>query len=91
MPTFQELEALTSKQLHDRAVRRALKHLDLGFFLELLGSIPAAEMVAGHEEEAGEDIASVAKRVQDFLHADEGELADALRPIYVDYLLEHDD
>lgn len=89
MPTFEELDALTSKQLHDKAVRTALKHLDVHFFLELLASIPAAEIVAGNEDEANEDVVSLSKRLQDAVHADEGELADALRPLYVDYLLKN--
>lgn len=87
MPTFEELDALTSKELHDRAVRTAIKHLDVRFFLDLLASIPAAEIVAGHEDEANEDVVSLAKRLQDAIHSDEGELADALRPVFVDYLL----
>ena len=91
MPTFDELDALTSKELHDRAVRAALKHLDVRFFLELLASIPAAEAVAGHVDEADEDVVSLAKRLQDAMHADEGELADALRPLYLDYLLKRED
>lgn len=90
MPTFEELDALTSKQLHDKAVQAALKHLDVHFFIDLLASIPAAEIVAGNEDEASEDVVSLAKRLQDAVHADEGELADALRPLYVDYLLKRD-
>ncbi|CAN5757216.1 hypothetical protein BH23ACT12_BH23ACT12_12960 [soil metagenome] len=89
MPTFEELDSLTSKQLHDKAARTALKRLDVGFFLDLLASVPAAEMVAGHREEANEDVVSLSKRLQDAVHADEGELADAMRPIYIDYLLRH--
>ena len=91
MPTFEELDAMTSKELHDEAVRQAVKRLDVHFFLELLATIPAAEMVAGNPDEANEDVASVAKRLQDAMHADEGELADALRPLYVDYLLKNGD
>jgi len=91
MPTFEELDAMTSKKLHDKAVHLALKRLDLHFFFELLAIIPAAEMVAGNPDEANEDVASVAKRLQDAMHADEGELADALRPLYVDYLLKNGD
>lgn len=90
MPTFEELDGLTTKQLHDRAVRTALKHMDVRFFLDLLASIPAAEMVAGNEDEASEDVVSLAKRLQDAMHADEGELAEALRPLYVDYLMNAD-
>ncbi|MEX0790592.1 MAG: hypothetical protein WD178_07440 [Actinomycetota bacterium] len=89
MPAFEELDSLTSKQLHDKAAVLALKRLDVGFFLNLLASVPAAEMVAGNRDEANEDVASIARRLQDAIHADEGELADAMRPIYIDYLLKH--
>lgn len=90
MSDVEALDALGSKELHDRAAHLALRHLDLKFFLELLAVIPAAEAVAGHDEEAQEDVASIFKRIQDFIHADEGELAEALRPFYIDYLLNHD-
>lgn len=89
MTTFEELDSFTSKQLHDKATRAALKHLDIHFFLDLLASVPAAEIVAGHRDEANEDVSSLAKRLQDAIHADEGELADAMRPFYMDYLLKH--
>ncbi len=89
MTTFEELDSMTSKQLHDKAARAAIKRLDVHFFLNLLASVPAAEIVAGHRDEANEDVASLAKRMQDAIHADEGELADAMRPLYMDYLLKH--
>lgn len=89
MPTIEQLDRLTSKELHDRATHLALKRLDLRFFWRLLSSIPAAEAIAGHPEEADEDIAHVSKQIHDAVHADEGELADALRPVYIEYLLEH--
>lgn len=89
MPTFDELDSLTSKQLHDQAAKTALKRLDVHFFLDLLASIPAAEMVAGNRDEANEDVVSLFKRLQDAVHADEGELADAMRPFYIDYLMNH--
>lgn len=89
MRTFEELDSLTSKQLHDQAAKTALKRLDVHFFLELLASIPAAEMVAGNPGEAQEDVVSLSKRLQDAVHADEGELAEAMRPLYIDYLLKN--
>jgi len=90
MPTFEELDAQTSKQLHDKAVLTALKRLDVHFFLKLLSTVPIAEAMAGHQEESNEDVIYLSKRLNDAIHADEGELADALRPLYIDYLLEHE-
>ena len=43
MATETELEALSSRELHDKAVHRALTHADLGFLWELVRAIPAAE------------------------------------------------
>ena len=41
--TPEDLEKLSTRELHDRAVRRAEKHLDVRFFWSLLEMIPAAE------------------------------------------------
>jgi hypothetical protein len=89
MPTFDELDRLPSKELHDRAARLAEHRLDITFFWDLLKDIPAAEAAGGDEHEAGADIAHVSGQVRDFVHADEGKLADALRPVFIDYLLKH--
>lgn len=91
MASVEELDRLSSKELHDQAVHTALKRLDVSFFWELLKAIPAAETVAGHPEKASEDIAHVSSQLSDAMHSDDGELADALRPIYVEYLLKHPD
>jgi hypothetical protein len=84
MATFEELDALSSKELHDRAVHVAERHLDVKFFFELLEAIPAANAAEGEA-----DVMSMRALLNDLLHADEGELADSLRPIYIDYLIKH--
>jgi len=85
-----ELEQLSSKELHDRALHHAKTHLDVGFLWRLLEAIPAAEAVSGSEGEAEQDVLSLTERINDLLHADEGALADALRPLYLEYLAELD-
>jgi hypothetical protein len=87
-----ELEKLSSKELHDRAVRLAEHRLDLGFLWRLLKAIPVAEAAAGNLEEAEADVAvgDLVPLVHDLVHSDKGELADALRPMYVDYLESHE-
>ena len=87
--TATDLESLSSRELHDLAVRRALHHADLGFFWELLRTIPAAETLEGDVREAGEDLTKVSSLVSDALTSGEGDLADALRPLYIDYLTKH--
>jgi hypothetical protein len=87
--TRDELEALSSRELHDMAVRRALHHLDVGFLWELLRAIPAAEASEGHDVEAGRDITKVSALLDNAIDSGEGDVADALRPLYLDYLEKH--
>lgn len=51
--------------------------------------MPAAEAAAGHLDEAEEDVLSLARRVDDLVNPDTTEEAEAFRPIYIEYLLEH--
>jgi hypothetical protein len=85
------LEQLPTQELHDRAVRRAERHLDVKFFWSLLQSIPAAEAVRGDEAEADFDIQFSKGLIKDALHSGEGELGEALRPLFIDYLRKHPD
>lgn len=89
MPSIEELERLSTKELHDRAFRLARHRLDVGFFWNLLEAVPAAEAAAGHVDEAEEDILRLAQRVEDLVRPDTSEEADAFRPIYIEYLQEH--
>lgn len=91
MTTFEELDALSSEELHDRAVQRATRHVDLKFFWDLLAEIPAAEAAIGNMDQSTADIFKVGSLVQEIFDADEGPLADGLRPFYIDYLLKHPD
>jgi hypothetical protein len=85
------LEQLSTHELHDRAVRRAERHLDVGFFWSLLKTIPAAQTASGDEGEADYDIQSSKGLISDALHSGDGQLGEALRPLFIDYLLEHPD
>ena len=89
MDTETDLEALSSHELHDRAVRRALHHGDVRFLWELLRSIPAAEALEGDIGESEADATKVSALIADALGSGEGEIADALRPLYIDYLTKH--
>jgi hypothetical protein len=88
----EDLEKLPSKQLHDRAVHLAERRFDVRFLWRLLKSLPVAEAAAGNLEEAEADVAvgDLVPLLHDYVHADEGELADALRPMYIEYLEEHE-
>ncbi len=86
-----ELEALSSKELHDRAVARATKHLDVKFLWNLMQLVPAAEAGVGEEQQADYDVAHWSGQVADTFRDDDGRLSDALRPVYLDYLEQHAD
>ncbi len=87
--TRAELEALPSRELHDRAVRLALHHLDVGFLWELLRELPASEAARGHPDLAAADITHVSSMISEAMASGGDEAADALRPLYLDYLEKH--
>ncbi|HEX6451453.1 MAG TPA: hypothetical protein VF060_18555 [Trebonia sp.] len=89
MDTDTDLDALSSRELHDRAVRRALHHADVAFLWELLRAIPAAEAMEGDIGESEADATKVSALVADAIGSGEGEIADELRPLYIDYLTKH--
>jgi hypothetical protein len=84
-----ELEGLSSKQLHEAAVGRAVRHADLGFLWSLVKALPAAEAAAGNVRAADADLISVSALLSDVMSDDGGNLADALGPLYIDYLEKH--
>jgi hypothetical protein len=89
MSTENALERLSSKELHDLAVSHARRHVDLKFFWDLMRVLPVAEAGAGDLDEAEADVASIIAHVDDITDSGEGEVADLLRPFYLDYLNRH--
>ncbi len=83
------LDALSSKQLHDRAVRYALRHLDVPFFYRLMKALPVAEAATGDVDAAEADALTLRAHIDDVTDSGEGEVAELLRPLYLDYLREH--
>jgi hypothetical protein len=81
-----ELERLSSQELHDLAMTEARRRLDLGFLWSVVKAIPAAQAAAGNLDEAETDVASMTSLLTDVMNAGEPEVADALRPLYLDYL-----
>ncbi|HUR86206.1 MAG TPA: hypothetical protein VMY78_12755 [Solirubrobacteraceae bacterium] len=84
------LDGRSSKELHDLAVHRAVRHLDVGFFIRLMQALPVAEAAAGQIDEAEADALTLRAHVDDVTDAGQGEVAELLRPFYVEYLREHD-
>jgi hypothetical protein len=90
MSDLDDLDALSSRELHDLAVRRARHHLDVAFLWELLRALPAGETIAGHPDHAGADALHLSALIGDTLDADENsDVVNALRPLYLDYLGKH--
>jgi hypothetical protein len=92
MTTRDELERLPTKELHDLAIDRAKRHMDVGFLWDLVKALPVAEEVVGDDDRSKIDIARPLALINDFLYdTDSGKLGDALRPFYMDYLERGDD
>jgi hypothetical protein len=83
------LDELSSAELHDLAVRRARRHLDVRFFWELMQVLPAAETTAGDFDQAQLDVQRMSAHVDDVTESGKGEVAELLRPFYLDYLRRH--
>jgi hypothetical protein len=80
------LERLSSEDLHRLALRRAVERRDARFLWELLEMLPAAEAAAGELEKAEADVLTLRGRIDDLADAGRPPIADALRPLYLDYL-----
>jgi hypothetical protein len=91
VPSRSDLEAMSSPELHDLAMRRALHHADFGFLWQLLRELPAAEAAEGNPGRTGADLYRISALISDALGSGEGETAEALRPLYLDYLEKHGD
>jgi len=87
----ENLDELSTQELHDRAVRRAERHVDVKFFWSLLAAIPAAEALSGDQGEAAFDMQFSRGLISDAVHSGDGERGEALRPLFIDYLRRHPD
>lgn len=86
-----EYDESSTQELHDRATHHAERHLDVRFFWSLLQMIPAAATAAGDTGEADFDIQSSTGLIKDALRSGDGEIGEALRPLFIDYLRKHPD
>ena len=85
--TDQELEHLSSQELHDRAMSHARRHLDVGFLWRVLKALPAAQAAGGDINEANADITHVSALITDALSTrDDPQALEGLRPMYIEYL-----
>lgn len=89
MTDLDDLDALSSRELHDLAIRRARHHLDVGFLWDLLRELPAGETIAGHPDHADADALHLSALIGDTIDSNESDIVDALRPFYLGYLEKH--
>lgn len=83
------LDRLSSKELHDLAFSRAKRHVDVGFFWDLIKVLPAAEAAAGELDEAEADVTHLSAHIDDLTDAERDDVAEMLRPFYLEYLRRH--
>jgi hypothetical protein len=83
------LDRLSSPALHDLAVERAKRHADAKFFRDLMSMLPAAEAGAGELAESEDEVFDAGAHFNDVRDSRRGEVAELLRPFYLEYLREH--
>ena len=89
MTSRDELDALPSKELHDRAIAVAKRRMDVGFLWRLIEALPVAEAAVGDDQRSKVDVLRPLALINDLFDAGEGHLGEALRPLYIEYLQEH--
>jgi hypothetical protein len=89
MTDTDDLGSLSSRELHDLALRRARHHLDVPFLWKLIRDLPAAEVVAGHPDHAEADVLKLSEYIGDVIDSHDSDIEEALRPVYLDYLTKH--
>ena len=87
--TDDALDSLSAAELHDLAVHYAVRHLDVRFFIGLMKMLPVAEAAAGQVDEAEADVLTLRAHIDDVTDSGTGEVAELLRPFYLDYLRRH--
>jgi hypothetical protein len=83
------LDRLSPKELHDLAFSHAKRHVDVGFFWDLIKVLPAAEAAAGELDEAEADVTHLSAHIDDLTDAERDDVAEMLRPFYLEYLRRH--
>lgn len=87
-----DFEHTSTEDLRENAVELARRRWDLRFFWRVLSLIPAAEAAAGNEEAGEASIAQASTYLYEVLSAEtDPEVQEALRPVYIDYLITHSD
>lgn len=89
MPDDDGFDRWSSQELHDLAVHRAKRHLDTRFSYQLMKLLPVAEAGAGDFEKSENDIMRLSAHVDDVTDSGRGDVAELMRPFYLEYLRKH--
>ncbi len=90
MTSRYELDRSSTKELHDRAIQIARHRTDVGFLWDLVKALPVAEEVIGDDSRSKVDIMRPLALINDFFESGDGALGEALRPLFLDYLVQHE-
>lgn len=88
-PTFDELDALSTEQLRERAFTKAEHARDVGFFWDLVKHLPGSDDMGADDGSAGglaESIGGAIELVGELLGRHDGSAEPLLRARYIDYL-----
>ena len=91
MTKHDELEQLSTQELHDRAMAVAKKHMDAAFLWDLVKALPVAEEVVGEDQRSKVDILRPLALINDYRASGRGEIGDALRPLFIQEIERHGD
>jgi hypothetical protein len=86
--SFEQLDQLSSEELRQRAFKLAVRRRDVKFFWGLLEMIPAGEGAEGRPVKLANDVESSRTWLSDFLRP-APPIQEAMRPIFIDYLVRH--
>lgn len=90
-PQIDDLEALPTAELRDRAFAKAKHSLDIRFFWDLVKHLPAAAAVGSEDASTGEitgGFAELAELGHEWAGGDLGDMEPLVRARYIEYLRE---
>ena len=90
MTDADNLDQLSARELHDLAVHRAVRHVDVKFLWDLLKELPAGEAAAGRSDLATADALHLSRMIDDVIDSGDDQLAEEMRPFYLSYLRRHE-
>jgi hypothetical protein len=92
-PTLDELDALTTEELRERAFHVAREHHDVRFFVQVIRLLPASEdaedNIDGSLGSIGESITDLVGLWREFTGHGLGSAEPVLRAEFIDYLMKH--